>query len=305
MLRARLVDGLLRLTARLPLRLLHGAGRAVGTLADGFPNDVRRIVRVNVELCFPALPPAAKRTLARRALQSSACNLLELGAIWHRPVTETLALIREVDGEAVFTEALSEGRGVLIIAPHLGAWELLQAWVAQRTPLHALYRPPRQAWLESLLVAARSRTGAHFHPARAGGVRALLRALRDGEGVGILPDQQPPGEGVHVPFFGQPAKTMTLFGRIAERSGAPVVIGWAERLPAGRGFRVHWRRADPAVADPDPATAATALNRTIEAAIREQPEQYLWSYRRFSRQPEGVRNPYKRFADRGRWLVER
>lgn len=302
MLRTRLVDGLLRLTARLPLPLLHGLGRTLGAIADGLPNRARHITRVNVELCFPERPLAEKRRLVRRALQASACNLLELGAIWRRPVAETLALIRDVDGETIFTEILAEGRGVLIIAPHLGAWELLQAWVAQRTRLHALYRPPRQAWLESLLVAARSRTGARLWPARHSGVRALFKALRAGETVGILPDQQPPREGVYAEFFGHPAKTMTLFGKIARRSGAPMLTGWAERLPRGQGYRLHWRRVDPAVADADPLTAARALNRSIEAAVRECPEQYLWTYRRFSRQPEGTRNPYKRYRRCAGWV---
>lgn len=305
MFRARLVDCLLRLTARLPLPLLYVAGGALGRLADRIPNDARHITRVNVELCFPELDEAGKRRLARRALAASARNLLELGALWHRPLPRTRALVREVDGAGVFDDALAEGRGVLIIAPHLGAWELLQAWVAARASLHALYRPPRQQWLEGVITRARSRTGARMWPARPSGIRALFKALRAGEAVGILPDQQPPGEGVFAPFFGQPAKTMTLFGKLAARGNAPVLVGWAERLPGGRGYRVHWRRVQKPVADPDPQRAAEALNDAIEAAVRECPEQYLWTYRRFSRQPQGVRNPYKRFASRGGWLERR
>ncbi|WP_440996107.1 lysophospholipid acyltransferase family protein [Arhodomonas sp. SL1] len=303
-MRSRLLALLLRLTAALPLRLLHALGGGLGTIADLLPNSARHITRVNVELCFPGLAVTEKRRLTRRALKASACNLLELGPLWYRPLGDTLALIREVEGEELFEQARAEGRGVLIIAPHLGAWELLQVWVAQRTRLHALYRPPRQAWLEGLITAARSRSGAQFHPARPSGIRALFKALRAGETVGILPDQQPPEEGVYAEFFGQPAKTMTLFGKLAGRSGAPVVLGWAERLPAGRGYRLHWRRVDAAVDDPEPLTAARALNRAIEDAVREHPDQYLWTYRRFSRQPAGMRNPYRCYRSGAGWLRE-
>ncbi len=301
--RARVVDWLLRLTARWPLRLLHSLGSLIGTLADLIPNDARHIARVNIELCYPELPLAAKKKLVRAALRETAKSAAELGVVWRRPVPAVLALVRGVEDEAMFHEAFSEGRGLLVIAPHLGAWEVLQAWIAQHVPSNALYRPPRQAGFEALITEARSRTGVKFWPARGSGVRALSRALRNGEAIGILPDQQPPEEGVFVPFFGVPAKTMTLFGKLAGRSGAPVIIGWAERLPDGAGYRIHWQRADPAIADPDPELAATALNRTVEHAARVRPEQYQWAYRRFSRQPPGTRNPYRKYRSAGGWVT--
>ncbi|HKJ95059.1 MAG TPA: lysophospholipid acyltransferase family protein [Gammaproteobacteria bacterium] len=290
---ARLTEGLLRTLARVPLPVLHRLGNGLGRLADLVPNEARHIARVNMELAFPEQPQGWRRRMARRSLQETAKTMLELGPLWYRPVPDVLRLIRFVDGEDVVDSALDRGRGMLVIAPHLGAWELLQMWLAQRTTLHALYRPPRQQALESLITRGRSRSGATFWPATPSGVRALFKALRNGESVGVLPDQQPPEEGVFVPFFGHPAKTMTLFSKLARRSGAPVIIGWAERLPRGRGFRVHWRPVDAAVGNADAEAGAAAMNRAIEDAVRELPEQYQWTYRRYSRRPEGERNPYK------------
>lgn len=303
MSRADLIERLLRLLAYWPLPLLHAGGALAGALASLTPNKARHTARVNIELCFADWPIRRKRALVRCSLRESAKTVLEMGPLWYRPPSQLLRLIRAVEGGEALEAAIASGRGVLIIAPHLGAWELLQVWVAKRTPLHALYRPPRQPDLEDLIKRARGRTGAHFWPARPVGIRALYRALHAGEAIGILPDQQPPREGVFVPFFGVSAKTMTLFGKLAARSRAPMVLGWAERLAYGRGYRLHWRAVDEAVRDPDPRRAAAALNRTIEAAIQQQPCQYQWSYRRFSRRPEGERNPYKIYRSQGGWLA--
>lgn len=303
MSRAELIEGLLRLLAYLPLPLLHAGGALAGTLAALIPNNARHIARVNVELCFPHLSLPRKQALVRCSLRESAKALLELGALWHRSPQQLLRLIRDVDNAEVLDAAIESGHGVLILAPHLGAWELLQVWVARRTSLHALYRPPRQADLEDLIYRARARTGARFWPARPASIRALYRALYAGEAIGILADQQPPGEGVFAPFFGVPAKTMTLFGKLAARSRAPVVLGWAERLARGRGYRLHWHTVEEAVRDPDPMRAATALNRAIETAVHQQPCQYQWSYRRFSRRPDGERNPYHAYRSQGDWIT--
>lgn len=300
--RARALDITYRLLALLPLRALHSLGDVIGTVGNWVPNRQRHVARVNIQLCFPDRPLSERKALARTSLRESAKGLLEIATLWYRPVDEVLGLIREIDGEDVFRQARAEDRGLLIIAPHLGCWEALQLWVAQHGPSHALYRPPRQPDLEPLINRGRSRSGMQFWPAKASGIRGLLSALKRGEIVGILPDQKPPGEGVFAPFFGIPAKTMTLFGKFAARSRATVIIGWAERLPRGSGYRLHFRRVTGPVNSGDDETAATALNAAIEAAVRELPSQYQWSYRRFSRLPDG-RSRYRQWANNGGWIT--
>ncbi len=300
--RVRALDRIYRLLARTPLHFQHALGSLIGTLGNWIPNRQRHVARVNIQLCFPEHSLAERKRLVRQSLRESAKGLCEIATLWYRPTPEVRGLIREVNGEAVFQQALAEDRGLLIIAPHLGCWEALQVWVAQHAPSHALYRPPRQRDLEPLINRGRSRSGMHFWPASASGIRGLLAALKRGEIVGILPDQEPPGEGVFAPFFGIPAKTMTLFGKFAARSRAAVIVGWAERLPRGTGYRLHFRRVTSAVDDPDQETAATALNAAIETAVRGKPEQYQWSYRRFTRERGGRGGRYKRWRTRGRWI---
>lgn len=289
---SRLLEGLLRLLARVPLPVLHALGGGLGWLAAWIPNRARHVSAVNLSLCFPELPPAERRRLLRRSLQETARGLLELGPLWYRPPEAVCALVRETVDEHLFDQALARGRGILWLGPHLGSWELTPVYCMQRIPLHALYRPPRQGVLEPLLIAARERCGAHLVPATGAGVRQLLRALQAGEAVGILPDQQPPGQGVFAPFFGVPAKTMTLLPRLAGRTDAAVLSAFAERLPRGRGYRLHFQAVDEAVASDDPLQAGQALNRAVENAVRVCPQQYLWSYRRFSRRPDGGPAPY-------------
>ena len=291
--RGRAVDLLLGLFSRLSLPALHRLGRAIAWLSERLNREEWRVACVNADLCFPDWSPPARRALARAALRENAKGLFELAALWKWPMPRVLALVRAVEGADTVEAALAEGRGLLVIAPHHGAWELLQMWLAQRVRLNALYRPPRWRELETLLNRGRSRSGAVFWPARPSGIRALFKALKAGEAVGVLPDQSPPGEGVFVPFFGRSAKTMTLFGKLAARTDAPVVIGWAERLPAGGGYAVHWHRVTEPVGDPDPEAAAAALNREIERVVLQRPEQYQWTYRRFSRREEGRANPYE------------
>jgi KDO2-lipid IV(A) lauroyltransferase len=143
--------------------------------------------------------------------------------------------------------------------------------------------------LEPLMQAGRNRGEAMKSvPADMRGVRAMLKALKRGEAIGILPDQVPGvGEGEWVEFFGKPAYTMTLVGRLAEQTRAPVLLCYSERLPRGRGYRFS---VEPMLPPRPPESPVRALNRSLEHIIRRCPEQYLWSYNRY-KVPAGVRPP--------------
>ncbi|MDR9433704.1 MAG: lysophospholipid acyltransferase family protein [Spiribacter sp.] len=290
--RARVINAILGLFSLLPLRALHALGDATAWLSMRFNRPEAHIAQVNANLCFSDWPQARRQWLARAAMRENAKGLFELAAVWRWSPERVLGKVQMIEGAEVIDEAMAEGKGMLVIAPHHGAWEVLQMWLARRVPLHALYRPPRWSELEALLNRGRSRSGATFWPAKPAGIRALFKVLKAGEAVGVLPDQSPPGEGVFVPFFGHPAKTMTLFGKLAKRTGAPVIIGWAERLPQGQGYRLHWHRVTEAVDHNDPEQAAAAMNREIERVVLERPEQYQWTYRRFLRRETGEANPY-------------
>ncbi len=283
--RLRLLALLLHALAALPLSWLHRMGGGVGRLLVWIPNRQRRNALINLSLCFPELPEMERRGLRDRSLVEFGKTVLEVAALWMRPPGETLALVRGVVGEAHLERA--DGRGVIILSPHLGAWELAGLYLASRGPTTSMYRP--QGELDGLILAARQRNGARLVPANPTGIRQMLQALRAGEYVGILPDQEPKADkaAVFAPLFGAPAYTMLLVNRLARKTGARVVFMFAERLPQGGGFRVHCLPGQEEVAGGDPEVAAAALNRGVEACIRVAPEQYQWTYKRFRHRPQG------------------
>jgi KDO2-lipid IV(A) lauroyltransferase len=210
-----------------------------------------------------------------------------------RPGEKALQLIRHVDGLDVAMKARDAGYGLILATPHLGAWEAAGLYCGATFSMTCLYRPLRMIELEALVHEARSRLGAKYVPANAGGIREVSMAAGKGGTVAMLPDQEPrSGSGHFAPFFGIPAYSMTLLIRLSKITGAPIVFTYCERLPRGRGYHLHFREAPLEIHSLDTDTAVTAMNRAIEGLIRECPAQYQWSYRRFGNRPEGDRSVY-------------
>jgi len=259
-----------------------------------------RVTLRNLELAYPDLLPAERRELQHAIVRGTARQALETLQLWTRPPARNLASIRELHGIEHFDAALAGGRGLIVAAPHYGNWELLNQWLASRTPLAILYAPPESKVGEAFLNHVRAAHGdaQRVTQVRAEGtaVRELFRRLKDGGVVGILPDQQPKqGDGEFAPFFGVPALTMTLLGRLAARTGATVLIAYCERIDArGPGFALHIEPVPAEVADADPRVGIAALNAAVEHVARRDPSQYQWTYKRFSIQPadSALGNPY-------------
>ncbi|MGA9334714.1 MAG: lipid A biosynthesis acyltransferase [Rudaea sp.] len=286
----------LRIAGRLPLAWLHQFGAAFGWLVWRTRAAPYRKAIATLSLVQTQFDDQTRHRLLKACLAETGKSLFEVAKIWNGDAAAALSLVREVRGGELLDAAIAGGRGVIIAAPHLGCWELLNFWLCSRTPIAIAYRPPRQASLEPLLIKARGALSAEQVPAEgAAGVRTLFKRLRAGGVVGILPDQQPrQGEGEFAPFFGTPALTMVLLPRLAQRTGANVLFAFAERLPRGHGFRLHIRPAPEAISNADLPTAVAALNRGVENCVRVAPEQYQWAYKRYSIRPPGdTSKPYE------------
>ncbi|HMN78264.1 MAG TPA: lysophospholipid acyltransferase family protein [Burkholderiaceae bacterium] len=266
--------------SRRPLWLLHAIGAAVGWLTYWLSPTYRRQVRANAALAGIPL------RVRRGAVAEAGRALLELPYLWLRPPGECLSPPVHWDGAALIDAAHAQGRGIVFLTPHMGCFEVTaqayaERYAAARGPITVLYRPARKVWLRDLVDTARARPGLATAPATLAGVRQMIRALRRGEAVGLLPDQVPPaGLGVWAPFFGQPAYTMTLAARLVQQTGATPLLAWGERLARGKGYVVRLSAlAEPLPGD-DPVAAATAVNRAMETLILRAPQQYLWGYNR-------------------------
>lgn len=267
---------LFRLLSFLPLSFLHRLGAGLGWFVYWVSPRYRRHLEEN-------LAQAGLSAYRRAAIAEAGKLILELPKIWLRPRDEIAARVVAVCGWERIEAAWQEGRGILFLTPHLGCFEIAAQYYAAHRPLTVLYRPAHKAGLRRLIERGRGRN-LNLAPADLSGVRKLLTALKRGEAVGLLPDQAPKvGEGVWAPFFGRPAYTMTLASRLAQ-SGAAVIMAWAERLPAGAGYRLYFAPAE------EDVTTPAGLNREIERLIRRKPEQYLWGYHRY-KQPAGVPSP--------------
>jgi Kdo2-lipid IVA lauroyltransferase/acyltransferase len=279
----------LRWLSRRSWGVLHAIGAGLGWLGYGLSAGYRRRLVANSAL-------AGIRPEDRRASIAHAGRMVaELPKLWLRAAALPLQPAVQWQGAELIDRALDAGRGLLLLTPHLGAFEVIAQAYAERfgarQPLTALYRPARQAWLRELETTARNRAGLLTAPASLAGVRQMMRALRQGQTVGLLPDQVPPeGMGVWAPFFGQAAYTMTLSSRLALQTGATTLLTVCERLPRGAG----WRLSVFELPEPLPAAAAfggddaahqtecaAVMNRAMEFLIRQCPAQYLWGYNRY------------------------
>lgn len=262
------------LLSRLPLRLLHGIGTGFGLLVVGLDRGFRAQIVENLE---QAGSPARVRDVAMEMGK----GFLEIAVAWCRPSGQVASLVVDVDGWQHVEAARAAGQGIIWLTPHLGSYDIGGRYISLRTPVLAMYRPPKMAWLEPLMNAGRQRDAGTVARADMSGVRLMLKTLKDGGSIIVLPDQVPSGgDGVWAPFFGKPAYTMTLVPRLALSTEATVLLFYCERLPAGRGFRLCISPLRGEFTN-NKAHDAAIVNANVEDLILAIPAQYLWSYRRY------------------------
>ncbi len=288
-----LTPSLLRLYAYLPLPLTHLLGTLLGWGFYLLPNPHRRISAINLKLCFPELSRWHHHQLLRRSLIETGKTLCETPLLLFASPQRFQRLIHSVEQQPLADHALTE-RGILMATFHLGAWEVAGAYCSRYYPMVTLYRPPRQQVMDTILRQSRGRFGARLAALDSSGIRTSLQALKQGEMVGILPDQDPRESGnLFVPLFGVAANTMTLYGRLLQKGEATALFCTAERLSWGRGYRLHFHQPTTIDYHADLLTITTALNGELERQIRCWPTQYQWSYRRFRTRPNGEPDLYR------------
>lgn len=277
-----ILQGPLRALQFLPLRALHALGTAFGTLMAGIPSRKNAIIRTNLSSVFPELDTTDLEVLRKQSVQSIGCFALESGLVWHGSRQRIERSIVSVVGWDHIEKAQQRGQGLLLVGAHLGNWELLNLYFMMRLKIVGLYKAPSDPEIDKWIRKTRERFGGQLIPSGSQGMRGLLKTLKSGGAAGLIADQQPKlGEGVVAPFFGQPALTMTLVQRLIERTGAEILMASCYRLPY-KGFEIQIIPINGLIRNADAKLAATALNQSIEQAIRVHPEQYLWRYRRFS-----------------------
>ena len=276
-----------RLLASLPLRWLHGLGALLGHITYAMSKPYASRTRENLRQSHLPRDEIHYAALLDQAINEAGKSIVELPWVWGRPLEQVCATVQSCQGWEHIEAAHAKGRGIILLTPHWGCFEVVGLYVGQKLPLTCLYRSPKQGWLEKVMRGGRERGLARLASADVSGVRTLYKALKRGEAIGLLPDQVPSnGEGEWVDFFARPAYTMTLSGRLAENSGASVLLAYAERLSHGAGYKL---RFEPLPLDFS-KSVPLQINQALERVIALSPAQYLWSYNRY-KVPRGVTPP--------------
>ena len=268
----------------------------LGILAYVASPRLRAHMQENLALYFAAAgisEPSARTALRREAVTESGKGISELAVAGMAPTERVYRLVKQCSGWEHVEAAVSNGKGIIFVTPHLGSYDIAGRYLESRLPVVALYRPPKVKWAETLMQAGRIRGEGNTAASGTGGVRTLLKTLKKGGNIIILPDQVPAaeqgGEGVWVEFLGKPAYTMTLLARLQQTTGAAVLFFFGERLPKGAGYHVHIEPLTKPLSD-DKMGAARQVNQMVETLVRMAPAQYLWSYNRY-KHPAGAPLP--------------
>ena len=292
-IRAKLLIFFFKIFSIIPLSTLYFISRIFGTILYYFPNSAKNIAQKNIKYCFPELNTKGQNRLLKQTLMQNTAAILEMIYIWQHPHRALKHNIDNIIGEAAFKTALQASNGGILITPHLGSWEMAGLYASSQYPMITMYRPSKIG-LDSLSIKGRESCGAITVTADASGVRKLIKALNHNTIIGILPDQDPgKGEGIFVNFFGMPANTLILVSRLAQKFKIPVFLVTAIRNMNTCKFHLSYEALDDRIYHKDLNISVSALNEFVERAVRKNPEQYLWAYKRFKNTPDGSPSIYK------------
>ena len=284
---------LLFLWSRMSFSAAQRIGGLIGSVFILFDSRTKAIIRKNITLCFPKLSEYHKRKLTHATIRQTCVTGAEMPAVLFKRPDKLLSNIYVVEGKETLEQLYREGRGVLVLGPHLGCWEIGSMYYAQHYPSTMLYTPPKIAFIDRLVYRARSRLCKNMSPANHAGVKMLFKAMAKKEVVAMLCDQVPAGVGsTYIDLFNVPAKTMLFPGKLYERFKPAVVVSYAVRNRQGKGLSLYIDNLEPAIIEAQKTDIVDpvgyAFTKHFEKIIRKFPDQYQWSYKRFKHGPDDI-----------------
>jgi Kdo2-lipid IVA lauroyltransferase/acyltransferase len=291
-LKERLIYLFVKLFSKLSFRRAYALGKIFGKIAYIIPNKLKDVADINLRKCFPEHTPEQHELILKQTLIETGKTFFETPILWFSEIPNIRANIVNITGEAIAEKALKSGKGIIAIIPHFGAWEMLPLVISHKHRTTTLYKPLKLQGLEQKIVQARARFGNTLAPTTPKGVKTIYSAIKKGEIIAILADQDPGIEhGIFAPFYNIPTLTMTLLSKIAQKTKAPTFTLMAKRVE--HGFEITWEQCSEDIFNPDINEATAALNKNIERCINQDITQYQWSYKRFKTRPEGEKDFYK------------
>lgn len=277
---------LINIIGRLPLGLARKLGAFIGWACWQVKDKGSKVTLENIAMCYPTKSAQERYQLARASIIETGKLAAEICVIQKHSFEWLKPKLVKVVGEDLIKREIAKGKGLILLAPHIGNWEVLSLTLPTYGQLTALYQPPKQVYLEGLIKNAREKTGATLVPTNRRGIVKLLSSLKSGGITAVLPDQNPgKGHGEFSPFFGHQAYTMTTVHGFSQRSECSIIMGVVKRV--SNGFETHFFNAPEGIDSPELDVSLAALNKGVEECIALCPEQYQWEYKRFKNVPPG------------------
>ncbi|RFS31749.1 lipid A biosynthesis acyltransferase [Acinetobacter sp. SWAC5] len=271
-----------KIISALPLGLLQTLATVIALFLYYSNSSIKRITAINIQLAYPELSPTLQQQLTKESVQSQCLTYIEFIKCWGMPPSYSLGLIKHIHGESVLTEALATKKGVIVVVPHFGCWELLNAWLNVHTKPMIMYKPNKNKGINRYLLEAREKFNATLVPTDETGIRAIFKHLKQGGLTVILPDHLPkPSGGIYADFFGQKTLSITLVSKLAAKTQCKVIGLSCIRNPDLKSFDIHCQYLPEDINAHDLQHSVTSLNLAMQEMINQAPAQYIWSYKRF------------------------
>lgn len=286
--KSALALGLIHTLGSLNLKGARAVGSAIGNLLCWTNSRMYKVTKKNIDLCYPDLPEAGRKVLAKQSIQETAKSITEIGIAWggtKEKFARNAAMIENVRNQELFDDALAKGDGIMILTPHLGNWEFISSWLPQRCDLMALYKTAKMPGFEKAMLKAREDSGATLVAGTARGVKGLFDHYKNKKVIMILPDQEPaPKSGVWADFFGISTLTPKVVHSMVKKNPEGTVL-FAYVIRTKDGFELIFRGLSDDIYSEDVEVSAQAMNKGIEECIADAPAQYQWDYKRFKKHP--------------------
>lgn len=276
---------LLNFVSRQPIQLSRFVAKMLAGLVNNFKiSKTSKTIQLNLQIAFPDMSQQQRDRICRAAIKNELCSYFEFFSIWGSSNEKNISRIHHIHGREILDAALAEQKGVVLVVPHFGTWEVMNAWVAQHTAMTIMYKPVKNPAADQFVRNARSREQANLVPTDESGVRQIFKALKQGGTTVILPDHTPNQGGDMVPYFGVPLASSNLSAKLIQKTKAKAILLYALRNDSD-GFDMHIEAIDEAIYQGTANQGTEIIHHALEDLIRRYPEHYHWSYKRFKANP--------------------
>ncbi|EEH69539.1 MULTISPECIES: lysophospholipid acyltransferase family protein [Acinetobacter] len=277
---------LIKFLSRQPIQLGRFFARMLAGFLTSFQlSKISKIISLNIQIAFPNMDQQQRQQLTQKAIQNELTSYFEFLSIWGSSNQKNIQRIQNVSGEQYLHEALAEKKGIVLIVPHFGTWEVMNAWLSQYTEMTILYKPVKNPDADRFVREARSREQAHLVPTDESGVRQIFKALKQGGTTAILPDHTPDHGGEMINYFDIPLASSSLSAKLIQKTKAKALLIYTMRNDQD-GFDMYIEPIDPQIYQGSAEDGTLIIHQTLEQLIKRYPDHYHWSYKRFSANQE-------------------